>query len=93
MANISKKLSTGAEMSGRALKIQTLKAECLMKESQIKGIKQELGVKIYDALEASDDSEVARIFAEFKAKVDAVNAEVAKKKTDIAEMEKLQTPR
>mmetsp|Transcript_17681 Transcript_17681/g.47593 ORF Transcript_17681/g.47593 Transcript_17681/m.47593 type:complete len:106 (+) Transcript_17681:100-417(+) len=93
MANIQKKLSNGAEAGSRAIKIQTLKAEIMMKENQAKSVKQEMGVAIYAALESSDQEEMARIFGEYKAKVDAIDAEIATKKLTMTELEAQATPR
>eukprot|EP00307_Rebecca_sp_RCC1486_P001124 CAMPEP_0119406272 /NCGR_PEP_ID=MMETSP1335-20130426/665_1 /TAXON_ID=259385 /ORGANISM="Chrysoculter rhomboideus, Strain RCC1486" /LENGTH=116 /DNA_ID=CAMNT_0007430345 /DNA_START=81 /DNA_END=431 /DNA_ORIENTATION=- len=86
--SITKKLSSGAETATRFTKAQALKAEILMKEGSVKGVKQELGVTVYAALESGDQAEVARIFNEFKAKVDALNAEIAAKRMEITELEK-----
>lgn len=88
MGNIGRKLSTGADVAQRTVKAQALKAEILMKEGTVKGVKQEMGINIYAPLETGDQAEVARIFNEFKVKVDAINAEIAAKRMEIAELEK-----
>ena len=87
LGDLGRKMSVGADAAQRTLKAQALKAEIMMKESTIKGIMQEMGVAIYPSLEAGDQAETARVFAEYKAKVDAINAEIAAKKVEVQELE------
>mmetsp|Transcript_11410 Transcript_11410/g.33796 ORF Transcript_11410/g.33796 Transcript_11410/m.33796 type:complete len:101 (-) Transcript_11410:564-866(-) len=90
LGDMGRKFSVGADAAGKGIKAQALKAEIMMKESQIKSIKQELGVAIYPSLEAGDQAETSRLFNEYKGKVDAINAEIAAKKMEVQE---LATPR
>jgi hypothetical protein len=71
--------------------LQTLKAEIMMKEQTISGIKKEFGVAVYQSMEAGDQADTSRIFAEFKAKIDALNADIAAKRLEIQELEKAGT--
>lgn len=83
-----KRLSVAGDKMSKTIKIQALRAEILLKENQIKSLKAELGVQIYDALEKNDTDGYTQIFQEQKAKVDAVIAEVDKKRNDIEDLER-----
>jgi len=82
------KLTAGADTANRAIKAQAFKAEIMLKEQQVKSIKQEFGVTVYASLESADQAETARIFGEYAAKVNALNAEIAAKRMEISELEK-----
>lgn len=63
-----------------------LKTEIKMKEGQIRDLKREFGLLVFEHMEKSDQSESARVFNESKAKIDAINAEIAAKKLEIQEL-------
>lgn len=86
--SLGRKISVGADTAGRAIKAQTLKAEIMMKESTIKSIKQEFGVAVYESMEKGDQADSAAIFGNFKARIDALNAEIAAKRLEISELDK-----
>lgn len=86
--SMSSKLTAGADKAQQVIKAQAFKAEIMMKEQQVKSIKQEFGVTVYASLESADQAETARIFGEYSAKVNALNAEIAAKRLEIAELEK-----
>jgi hypothetical protein len=86
--SMGSKLTASADTASRAIKAQAFKAEIMMKEQQVKSVKQEFGVTVYASLESADQAETSRIFGEYSAKVNAINAEIAAKRLDIAEMEK-----
>lgn len=88
LKTMGQKLTTGADAAGRAIKAQALKAEILIKESNIKGIKQEFGVAVYGAMEKGDQEEIARIFESFRTRTDALNAEIAAKRLEILDLER-----
>jgi hypothetical protein len=88
MKSVGRRISVGADMTGRAIKAQTLKAEIMLKEGQIKSIKQEFGVSVYDSMEKGDQAETSRIYNEFRAKIDGLNAEIAAKRLEIQELER-----
>jgi len=60
----------------------------MLKEQTIAGIKKEFGVAVYQSMEAGDQAEYARIFTEFKTKIDVLNADIASKRLAIQELEK-----
>ncbi|KAG8458631.1 hypothetical protein KFE25_008428 [Diacronema lutheri] len=88
VTSIGKRLSVSADTAGRAIKAQTLKAEIMMKEGTIKSVKQEFGVAVYASMEKGDQADTARVFGEFKSRIDALNAEIAAKRLEIQELDK-----
>ncbi|KAJ1619099.1 hypothetical protein T492DRAFT_1088114 [Pavlovales sp. CCMP2436] len=79
-----KRLSDAGETMGKAVRTQALKAEIMLKENSIKGLKQELGLAVYDALETADSDVYMSQFQATKSKVDALVAEIDLKKAEIA---------
>jgi len=82
------RISHGADRMGKTLRIQTLRAEIMFKESTVRSLKAELGPLIYEALEKGDRDGYMQAFLEQKAKVDAVIAEVDKRRAEIEDLER-----
>lgn len=80
------KAKAAAASAGDAVKAKAIEAQIAMKHQTIKGLQSEMGVKLYPVLVAGGD--IKPVFAEFQAKVAAVEAEIAEKEKEIAALGK-----
>ena len=76
--------ATSAQVVAEKTKLQT---EITLLNNKVKSAKKDMGLQIYDAMAAGDNSEVARVFGTFKAQVDSLNAQILEKRTRIEQLD------
>lgn len=89
MSDMWSKISAGAKDAGRRASVAAektkLQAEIQILQSKVTGAKKAMGVQIYDALSLGDQGEISRVFGQFKAQIDALEAQI-KEKSDRIEV-------
>jgi hypothetical protein len=81
---VKSKTAQGAAATSRAAQKAKLQAEIALQNNKIKGLKEEFGSKVWDAMVSNDGNEQARIFNEYHAKVLDHERQIAERNDKIA---------
>ena len=68
--------SAAADATARATKSTKLKADCALLERKIKGIKNDVGTDLYEAMAADDQARVQSLFTTARNKISSIESEV-----------------
>mmetsp|Transcript_20689 Transcript_20689/g.61718 ORF Transcript_20689/g.61718 Transcript_20689/m.61718 type:complete len:94 (+) Transcript_20689:118-399(+) len=93
MSDMWNKFTAGAKSAGDAVQKSAekskLQAENLLLKQKVTGAKKEMGLQIYDAMVLGDQNEVSRVFAQFKAQVDELEAKIREKNGRIEQLDQV----
>lgn len=91
------KMKTGLFAAGDASKRAALRGkittELTLLKQKISSAKKDFGVKVYDAMAQANKAEVERLFTEARAKIEALEAEMAAKHEKYLSLKEPGTPR
>jgi len=79
-------MMSAGDATARGAKRAKLNAEIMSLQNKVGSVKKDFGTYVYAAMAASNQAEVDRLFGETRAKVDALEAEIAGKRAQVADL-------
>lgn len=76
----------GADLSARTAQATKLRADIVLLQRSVASAKKEFGPHVYDAMVSGNQSEIDRLFADVKAKVQGLEAQIEAKRQAVADL-------
>ena len=76
----------GADLSARTAQATKLRADIVLLQRSVASAKKDFGPHVYDAMVSGNQSEIDRLFAEVKTKVQGLEAQIEAKRQAVADL-------
>ena len=76
----------GADLSARTAQATKLRADIVLLQRSVASAKKDFGPHVYDAMVSGNQSEIDRLFADVKAKVQGLEAQIEAKRQAVADL-------